>query len=611
VSKVRIAALALAFGSWLVAIPLLSAAGSQPPSPTDWRYYNGDIAGKRFAELRQITPQNVSRLGVTCSILLGDDGAFETAPLVIGRTMYLTTEHETAAFDAVSCAKRWVSHYTPEQRYVYPANRGVAILGNRVFRGTGDGRLMALDATSGRVLWKIKAVDPVAGMFLSSAPLAWNGLVFIGTAGSDWGSRGQMMAYDPATGRRVWLFHTVPSPSETGGNTWGNPRSIATGGGAMWSSYTLDPASGELFVPVGNPAPDWDARSRPGTNLFTDSAVVLDAKSGKLRWWYQLVPRDSHDYDLGAAPALYTNARGVPVMVAAGKDGYVHFVDRRTHRLIVKTAISTLLNNTVAPTTAGVMTCPGSLGGTEWFGPSIDVKRGLVFDGTVEFCGTFKRGGVKDEVGVLFAGGSWKPGPAGASGRLTALDATTGAVRWKRKLRGAIVAGVTSTSSGIVFAGDMLGTLHAFASASGAELATWKVPGAIAGGIVSYAVRGQQYVAVPNGNVSRSTFGGAGSPTMTIYALNATHAKVVDVREAPSVIASSGTQIFSTYCLSCHGTGGVGGSGGPSIKGEKTRKNLAQTVQWIENPKAPMPKLYPTPLTSAEVKAVAAYVQSL
>jgi alcohol dehydrogenase (cytochrome c) len=162
VSKVRIAALALAFGSWLVAIPLLSAAGSQPPSPTDWRYYNGDIAGKRFAELRQITQQNVSRLGVTCSILLGDDGAFETAPLVIGRTMYLTTEHETAAFDAVSCAKRWVSHYTPEQRYVYPANRGVAILGNRVFRGTGDGRLMALDATSGRVLWQLLAHRPRA-----------------------------------------------------------------------------------------------------------------------------------------------------------------------------------------------------------------------------------------------------------------------------------------------------------------------------------------------------------------------------------------------------------------------------------------------------------------
>jgi alcohol dehydrogenase (cytochrome c) len=113
----------------------------------------------------------------------------------------------------------------------------------------------------------------------------------------------------------------------------------------------------------------------PGTNLFTDSAVVLDAKSGQLRWWYQLVPRDSHDYDLGAPPALYTNARGVPVMVAAGKDGYVHFVDRRTHRLIVKTAISTLLNNTVPPTVAGVMTCPGSLGGTEWFGPSVDVKR--------------------------------------------------------------------------------------------------------------------------------------------------------------------------------------------------------------------------------------------
>ena len=116
---------------------------------------------------------------------------------------------------------------------------------------------------------------------------------------------------------------------------------------------------------------------------------------------------------------------------------------------------------------------------------------------------------------------------------------------------------------------------------------------------------------MPNGNVSRSTFGGAGSPTMTIYALNATHAAVVDVRPAVSVKLASGAQIFSTYCLSCHGTGGIGGGGGPSIKGEKSRKNLAQTVDWIKNPKAPMPKLYPAPLNEAQVEAVASYVQSL
>jgi len=592
----------------------LFAWGAAAAAPTtDWEHYNGDIAGQRFADLTEVTPDNVSQLGVACTILLGDDGPFQTGPIVIGRTLYVTTQHNAAAFDAATCTKHWVTAYTPEQAYVYGANRGGAILGERFFRGTGDGRLLALDTATGKVLWKVKAVDPKLGMFLSSAPLAWNGLVFIGAAGSDWGIRGQMMAYDAATGKRVWLFHTIPAGKETGGDTWGNPRSIYTGGGAMWTSYTLDPASGELFVPVGNPAPDWDPTMRPGTNLFTDSSVVLDAKTGKLRWWYQLVPHDAHDYDLGAPPVLYTNAHGVPVMVAAGKDGYVHFVDRRTHRLIAKTAVSTLRNNTVIPTPQGIFTCPGPLGGTEWFGPSVDNARNVLFAGTVEYCGTFRRGGVKDKEGVSFYGGTWKPGPAAATGMLTALDATTGAVRWKQKIAGPIVAGVTSTAGGVVFAGDLRGTLHAFGSTDGKELATWALPGAIAGGIASYAVDGKQYVAVPSGNVSRLTFGGAGSPTLTVYALGATAKTVVDARTKPvqTAGAPNGAQVYATYCIGCHGAGGAGAGGGPSIQNEKARKNLAQTVQWIENPKAPMPKLYPSPLTQAQVEAVARYVQSL
>jgi alcohol dehydrogenase (cytochrome c) len=602
--RTRYLALALLAGLSLAAC---QARASSPDA--GWAHYGGDYGSKRFADLSQITPANVRSLGVACTILLGDDGPFHASPLVVDGVFYLTTSHTTGAFDAANCKKKWVTRYTPEQAYVWASNRGVAYLDNRVYRGTGDGRLIAMDATDGHVVWKIKAVDPTRGEFLSSAPTAWQGLVFIGAAGSDWGVRGHMMAYDAASGKRVWNFVTIPSGNATGADTWKNPRSVATGGGAMWTSYSLDPATGELFVPVGNPAPDWAPGRRPGANLFTDSVLVLNAKSGQLAWWYQLVPNDSHDYDLGAPPALYTDANGVSMVAAGGKDGYVHLVDRRTHALRVKTAVTTLKNDAVQPTTAGVYTCPGPLGGVEWNGPSVDESRRLIFVGSNDECGTFKLGGVKDVPGVSYNGGTVSPGSTPASGWLVALDATTGAVHWKHHL-GPVVAGVTSTASGVVFAGDANGRLYAFASNGGAQLASWTLPGQIAGGIDTYTVGGTQYLAVPNGSVSRF-FGGFGSPRMTVYALGATKNAVVDVRPKGPKIAQSGEQIYAANCIGCHSAGGAGGAGGPSLKGEATRKNLAQATAWIKNPAPPMPKLYPTLLTERDVAAVAAYVETL
>ena len=412
---------------------------------------------------------------------------------------------------------------------------------------------------------------PKKGLFLSAAPIAWNGLVFIGAAGSDWGARGQMMAYDAATGKRVWLFHTVPAGNETGADTWKNRASVATGGGALWTSVTLDPATGELFVPVGNPAPDFDGTQRPGANLFTDSFVVLDANSGKLRWWYQLVPHDTHDYDLGAPPVLYNDANGKAMVAAAGKDGYVHLIDREKHTLRSKTAVSTIKNATMEPTIAGIDTCPGPLGGTEWFGPAVDAARNTMFVGSNDLCGVYKRGGVNDVEGQSFYGGKFaatgKP-----SGWLTALDGTTGKIKWRIHLAAPNVGGIVATASSVVFAGDLAGTFYAVNGDTGSQLGSWHLPGSISGGIVTYLIGGKQYVAVPNGGLSRF-FGGIGSPRVTVFAVGATNPKVVDVRSSPGVLAQSGAAIFETNCSACHGVAGAGGVA-PSLRGERTRKNL-------------------------------------
>ena len=170
------------------------------------------------------------------------------------------------------------------------------------------------------------------GEFFSSVPAVWQGLLIIGAAGSDWGIRGRIMAYEQESGREVWRFYTIPRGKETGAETWKDRKSARYGGGGSWTTYTLDMASGEVFVPVGNPAPDFVPSHRPGANLFTDSMVVLDARTGALKWWYQMSPNDGLDLDLAAAPMLYWNSKGHPMVAIGSKDGYLYGVNRETQK---------------------------------------------------------------------------------------------------------------------------------------------------------------------------------------------------------------------------------------------------------------------------------------
>ncbi len=209
-------------------------------------------------------------------------------------------------------------------------NRGVAYLNGRVFRGTDDGRLLALDATTGQEIWKSVVGDASIGEYVASAPTAWNGLVLIGISGGEFGIRGRILAYDALTGREVWRFNTIPIGKEVGADSWGDSKWATHGGGGTWSTFTVDPITGEVFAPIGNPVPDFAPTDRKGANLFTNSVLVLDARTGELRWWYQLQANDDHDHDLGAAPLLFRNGKHENMLAAAGKDGLLHVVDRAT-----------------------------------------------------------------------------------------------------------------------------------------------------------------------------------------------------------------------------------------------------------------------------------------
>lgn len=627
-------------------------------SNADWPMYNKNYFNQRFSDIGQINVGNVANLREACRIKLARGGSFHSGPIVVDGVMYVTTARLTVALDARNCTLLWRTVYVPEEREVWATNRGAVITNGHLIRGTADGRILALDAKTGAVLWKVAAGDPKKGEFFSSAPIAWRGLVFMGIAGGDWGIRGRMMAFDMATGREVWRFNTIPMPGEPGAETWERPETLEHGGGGTWGSYALDAERGEVFVPVANPAPDFSPALRPGANLYTNSVVVLDARTGKLKWWYQIAPNDGHDYGVGAAPMLYRQTNGRQAVAVAPKDGHVYVIDRTTHGLLFKTPVTTIENAGLPPTPEGRRFCPGVYGGSEWNGPAFDVPRRAIVVGAVDWCSIIKSE-PPDKTrnsGSLYMGGSYVQ-LAPAKGWVTSIDADSGRINWKYQAEAPVVAGVTPTAGGLVFTGDMAGNFLALNAETGKPLHKFNTGGAIAGGVITYALEGRQYVATTSGNVSRATLGALGSPTIVIMALQGAGnaaSVVIDASradgEAPEIAAKNswreriaarwrswkdsvveslssltaaltGTQkaealavrgknLYAANCAGCHGADGSG-LAGPGLRNLHARLSDAKIIDIIKHPKPPMPALYPSLLSEQDVRDIAVFVRTL
>jgi len=586
---------------------------------TDWPAYNNTANGQRYSALDQITRDNVGQMQEVCRIKIDDSGTFQAGLVELDGTLYLTNAHDTLAIDARTCALRWRHVYRPQQEDVFQINRGVAYANGKLFRGTPDARLLAIDAASGKTLWQQQVGDPAQGEFFSSVPAIWQGTLIVGAAGSDWGIRGRVMAYDQDDGQELWRFNTIPRGKEVGAETWQDAGSARYGGGGSWTTYTLDMASGEVFVPVGNPAPDFVPSHRPGENLFTNSMVVLDARTGALKWWHQMESNDGLDLDLGAAPMLYWNSKGDPMVAFGSKDGHLYAVNRESRKRVFKTAVTTIEKPTKAPTAEGVHTCPGPVGGVEWNGPAYDHKHKQVVVGAVDWCALIKSDKVDFQPGKFLVAGSWVWDEQ-RSGWISAVDPDSGALRWQYHAEAPVVAAITPTAGDVTFGGDMNGNFFALDSQSGAMLHKVATGGAVAGGIITYALDGRQYVAIDSGNVSRLSFGENGKPSVVIYALaaNGTPVAAATLAATPSLVrsvagtpdAGRGRDIFGHNCAACHGAHGEGGAG-PRLTGIKARLDQAATVNWIENPSSKMPRLFPSTLDAQDVADVAAFVQGL
>lgn len=489
----------------------------ETPDSGDWPMYGRDYGASRYSGLGDITSANVSGLRRICSIQLSGPGSFQAGPVAYEGTLYVTTTTDTFAIDGQTCAKIWVYKYEATDIDAGANNKGVAIGDGRVIRGTTDGHLIALDLKTGHLLWDRKIMDSSSGASALAAPLIWHDLVFMGTAGGDVGVRGELSAYRVIDGTKVWSFYTVRSPSQRGGG--------------IWTYFTLDPKSGTLYVPVGNPGPDFNASVRPGADQFTTGIVALDATSGTLRWGYQTELNDDHDWD-ATGSAEFAVSGGKQILAATSKDGLLHLLDMSNGRLLSRTATTTVANAAAPITPAGTHYCPGVTGGTEWNGAAWSPATGLVYVNSVDWCVTVKLSskksitniatqGAKAAAGAAaFGGGIPVPDPmTKAYGWTTAVDPSNGKMRWHIRMATPMLAALTPTQGGLLFTGDLNGNLLALDASTGKTRYRYNTRNAIAGGIITYRAGGKQYVAAAAGNTSFVAWRVTGKPTLYVFGL--------------------------------------------------------------------------------------------
>ena len=507
-------------------IHLLRRAGERyrpVTSDTDWPTYNGQLGGNRFSPLEQVHKANVSRLAPRWVFTLDGTSRLEVTPLVVDGVMYVTAVNECYALDAGSGRRLW--HYRRARTKGLAGdaangiNRGVAVAGDRVFMVTDHAHLLALDRFTGALLWETEMADWRQNYGATSAPLVASGLVLSGISGGDEGVRGFLAAYDPANGREVWRFWTVPKRGEPGSETWVG-RDIEHPCASTWLTGTYDPGLDLLYWPTGNPCPDHNGDERKGDNLYSDSILALEAKTGRLRWYYQYTPHDLWDWDAQQSAVLVeVSWKGTPrkLLLHANRNGFFYVLDRVTGERLLSTPF--VKNLTWAsgigadgrpvlipgqdPTVEGNRVCPAVEGATNWFSTAFHAGTGLYYVQTLEKCSLYKKEPEDWQPGKSFYGGSTSrvPGEPGQK-VLRALDLQTGAVKWELPQVGGANSwgGVLATAGGLVFFGEDGGAFTAVDATSGARLWSFPTNQLWKASPMTYSFDGRQYVAVAAGS---------------------------------------------------------------------------------------------------------------
>jgi len=519
--------LTLLFGTGLLAQapgPLPFADIARAPRGT-WPTYNGDIGGNRFSPLDEINTGNVDRLrpawmftvrGVTRDLLV--------TPVVAGGVMYVTAANEAFALDARTGRQIW--HYSRPRtpRLAGDAaggiNRGVALLGDRVFMVTDNAHVIALNRLTGELVWDVEMADSRENYGATSAPLVVDDLVISGTSGGDEGVRGFLDAYRVSNGERAWRFWTVPAPGEPGSETWAG-RAIEHGCATTWLTGTYDPELQTLYWPTGNPCPDYNGDERKGDNLYSASVLAIDPHSGRLKWHYQFTPHDLYDWDATQTPVLVDAPfRGErrKLLLQGNRNGFFYVLDRTNGKVLVAEPFVKNVTWTtgvdadgrpkpmpnVDPTPEGRRVCPADTGATNWPATAFSPATGFFYLFAEESCAFFSKNDKWWEAGKSFYGGSTRRDreSSARTKTLRALDIQTGKIAWELpEVTGGIIgSGLLATAGGVIFYGDGGGVFTAVDAKNGRPLWRFNTSENFKGGPMTYLAEGTQYVGVATGH---------------------------------------------------------------------------------------------------------------
>lgn len=514
--------------------------------PQNWITHNQNYAGQRYSRLDQINKANVANLKFAFATQMeamafrpnGGNGELEATPLVDGGFMYFTDGWGKVYKVDVRSGKRgtitW--KFDPKVNPEFPwgslHHRGVALLGDRVFTITNDGRIIALNKDTGELVYE-KDHHLAPGEYFTVAPLAVKDMMVWGAAGGETGSRDWMIATNAATGALAWRTYNIPGPGEPGHETWADTwNAYLVGGGSIWVTGVFDPAANTTIWGVGNPSPDYDPEYRPGDNLYTNSAVAFDVDTGKIKWYFQYTPNDSWDFDeVGSHILIDIEIDGQPRKVVShiARNGFYYTLDRNTGNFIngaqyiksltwskgldpktgkpleydPKLKVQVYVPAARIGRTSGkIAMCPRINGGSNWEPQAYSPLTGMIYGTAREGCGTIENTNMTTQVeqGKAKAGvGGWGGGTARAdatTGSVFGIDVKTGQTKIKRETPFANISGVLATAGGLVFNGELDGNFVALDDRTLQVLWSVNLGTMLEAPAISYAVEGKQYIAV-------------------------------------------------------------------------------------------------------------------
>jgi alcohol dehydrogenase (cytochrome c) len=490
--------------------------------PQNWLSYGGNYSAHRYSSLDQINRGNVGQLAPAWMFPTGElRGGLNATPLVADGVMYLMGPmNRVFALDAVKGTILWRYHYKlPEISIPYqPGSRGLAIGHGRVYFGTVDNHVVALDAKTGREIWEVEVEDVrQCGCNITSAPLIIRDKVIVGGTGGEHAHRGYINAFDAKTGRHLWRFYTIPAPGEPGAETW-DPRMLKYGGAPAWLVGSYDPELNLLYWGIGNPSSDFYDALRPGDNLYSNSIIALDPDTGRLKWHYQEVPHDMYDFDSAYECVLIDYEKGgrkQKLLVHANKGGYTWVLDRATGKYVNAyphvdelTWLKGVDGNgrpvgmQPVPPDKETFVCPSAAGGRNWDHSSYSPRTRLWYNIGWEICNIIRPEKMEPKEGQpLFGGSMTFVAPRGkpAYGHINGFDPLTGERKWRYQTRYMNVASLLSTGGDLIFTGDVMGEVFALDATNGKKLWGFNTGASVTGSPITYSVNGRQYVAVPTG----------------------------------------------------------------------------------------------------------------